>query len=183
MKRLARCRQQGDGCSQVKRRNAMVPTMLRRVAACVVLAALAFGVSGCGVKQSEYDAKVAETKSQTEKVSQLQKDLDSVKSEVDKAKQARKQDAIARTKALEQETAALKDQVKTLEQANAGLKANAERTASQHEKDLDAARGEIAKVEQARKAAEAKIKALEQENADLRKKANAKPLDFLKKKT
>jgi translation initiation factor IF-2 len=153
----------------------MVPTMLKRFVMCAMLMAWMLAVSGCGVNQSEYDAKVAEAKSQADKVSQLQKDLDTVKSEIDKAKQARKKDAEAKTRALELENASLKDRVKALEQENAGLKTNAENTASQ-------LRSEVAKAEEARKIAEAKIKTLEQENADLRKKANAKPLDFLKKK-
>jgi hypothetical protein len=144
------------------------------------------GMSGCGVKQSEYDAKAAEAKSQADKVAQLQKDFDAVKGEIDKAKdmakQARKKDAEARTKASEQEIAGLKDRIKALEQENAGLKANAANAASQFEKDMAAARGETARVEQARKTAEARIKKLELDNAELQKKASAKPLDFLKKK-
>ena len=79
-------------------------------------------------------------------MSQLQKDLDAVKSEIDKAKQAKKKDAEAKTKALEQENASLKDQVKTLEQENAGLKANAEKTASQLGNDITAARNERRKL-------------------------------------
>jgi septal ring factor EnvC (AmiA/AmiB activator) len=152
----------------------MVPTMLKRFVLCAMLMAWMLVVSGCGVKQSEYDAKVSEVKSQAEKVSQLQKDLDTVKSEIDKAKQARKKDAEAKTRALELENASLKDRVKALEQEIVGWKANADNLASQ-------LRNEVAKAAEAKKTAEAKIKALEQENADLRKKAT-KPLDFLKKK-
>jgi hypothetical protein len=161
------------------RRYPVVTTMLKRSGACTMLLAWMLVTPGCGVKQSEYDAKVVEAKAQADKVSQLQKDLDAVKSEVDKAKQARKRDAEAKTKALEQENAGLKDRVKALEQENAGLKTNAENTASQLRKDLASANGAAAKSEQARKAAEARIKALEQENSELKKK---KPLDFLKKK-
>jgi hypothetical protein len=161
------------------RRNAVVATMLKRSIACAVLMAWMLVMPGCGVKQSEYDAKVAEAKAQADKVSQLQKDLDAVKSDIDKAKQARKKDAEAKTKAMEQENAALKDRAKALEQENAGLKTNAESTSAQLRRDLAAANGAAAKSEQARKTAEAKIKTLEQENAELKKK---KPLDFLKKK-
>jgi septal ring factor EnvC (AmiA/AmiB activator) len=161
----------------------MVPTMLKQVVVCAVLAVWTLGMLGCGVNQSEYDAKAVEAKNQTEKVSQLQKDLDAVKGEVDKARQARKKDAEAKTKALEQENANFKEQIKTLEQRIIDMKANSEKAASQFEKDIAAARNEGAKIDQARKAAEARVKALEQENAELRKKANAKPLDFLKKKT
>lgn len=167
----------------------MVAKIVKRVVVCVGFAAWMVGVSGCGVKQSEYDAKAAEAKSQADKVAQLQKDFDAVKSEVDKAKdlakQARKKDAEARTKALEQEIAGLKDRVKALEQENAGLKANAANAAnaaSQFEKDMAATKGEAARIEQARKTAEARIKKLELDNAELQKKASAKPLDFLKKK-
>jgi predicted nucleic acid-binding Zn-ribbon protein len=159
----------------------MVLTMRKRCVMFAVLMAWMLVTPGCGVKQSDYDAKVAEAKSQAEKVSQLQKDLDTVKSEIDKAKQARKRDAEAKTKALEQDNASLKDRIKTLEQEIAGLKATAENAASQLRKDIAAAKNEAAKAEQAVLAAGAKIKALEQENADLKKK-NAKPLDFLKKK-
>ena len=94
----------------------MVPTMLKRVVACAALTAWMLGVSGC-VKQSEYDAKVAEAKSQAEKsanaeakASQLQKDLDAAESEVEKAEQAKK-DAEARIKTLEQENADLQKRV------------------------------------------------------------------------
>jgi chromosome segregation ATPase len=158
---------------------AMSLPMLKRV---VVGAALLIWLAGCGVKQSEYDAKVAEAQIQAEKVSQLQKDLDAVKSEIDKAKQARRKDAEAKTRALEQEITSLKDRGKMLEQENAALKTTAETTASQLGKDIAAAKSEVAKAEQARVTAEARIKTLEQENADLRKKATSKPLDFLKKK-
>jgi hypothetical protein len=178
-----------------KRRKPVVPTMLKRSVMCAMLVVWMLVAPGCGVKQSEYDAKVAEAKSQAEKVSQLQKDFDTVKSEIDRAKQARKKDAEARTKALEQEStglkdrvktleqenAGLKDRVKTLEQENAGLKASGDKTASQLAKDIADAKGETAKAEQARKAAEAKIRVLEQETAELKKKPS-KPLDFLKKK-
>jgi chromosome segregation ATPase len=138
---------------------------------------------GCGVKQSEYDAKVAEAKSQADKVSQLQKDFDVVKGDFEKARQearqSRKKDAEAKIKTLEQENTGLKDRVKALELENAALKASAGSTASQYAKDVATAKGDLAKVEQARKAAEAKIKTLEQENAELKKKS--KPLDFLRK--
>ena len=79
---------------------------------------------------------------------------------------------------MEQENASLKDQVKTLQQEIIGLKANAEKTASQFERDIAAAKSQVKKAEQARMDAEAKIKTLEKENADLRKKG---PLGFLKK--
>jgi len=94
----------------------MVPTMLKRVVVCAALTAWMLGVSGC-VKQSEYDAKVAEVRNQAEKsakaeekVSQLQKDLDAAKSEVEKAEQAKK-DAEAKIKTLEQENADLQKRV------------------------------------------------------------------------
>jgi hypothetical protein len=102
------------------------------------------------------------------------------KSEIEKARQARKKEAEAKTKALEQENAALKERVKALEQENTGLKAIGDKTTAQLGKDITDARNELTRSEQARKADEAKIKALEQENADLKKKS--KPLDFLKKK-
>jgi translation initiation factor IF-2 len=162
----------------------VVPTMLKRSVVCAMLVAWMLAASGCGVKQADYDAKVAEAKGQAEKVSQLQKDLEAMKtefkSEVDKAKQQRKRDAEAKTKALEQENASLKERVKSLEQESAGLKTGGENTAAQLRNDVATMRGELAKSDQARKAAEAKVKALEQENADLKKKG--KPLDFLKKK-
>ena len=94
----------------------MVPTMLKRVVECAVLTVCVLGVSGC-VKQSEYDAKVAEVKNQAEKSAkaeekalQLQKDLDAAKSEVEKAEQAKK-DAEAKIKTLEQEKADLQKRV------------------------------------------------------------------------
>jgi septal ring factor EnvC (AmiA/AmiB activator) len=113
-KGLAKCRQLENGRSPLKRRIAVVAKMLKRIVACVALAASILAMPGCGVKQSEYDAKVAEVKSHeekaakvAEKLSQLQKDLDSAKNDIDKARQARKKDAEARTKKLEQDNAEL----------------------------------------------------------------------------
>jgi chromosome segregation ATPase len=133
----------------------MVPTMLKRVAVCAAIAAGAMGVSGCS-DRSEYDAKVAELKSQTdklakadEKASQLQKDLDAAKSEVGKADLAR-QNAEAKIRTLDQEHQGLKDQVRRLEQANTGLTAKV----SQLQKDVTAAKGEIRKAEKAKRDAE-----------------------------
>lgn len=159
----------------------MVTTIHTRLALGAILAAGMLAASGCGVKQSDYDAKVAEAKSHADKVTQLQKDVDSVKDDLKKAREARKKEAEAKTKALEQENANLKSQVKTLEQELAGLKSNSSQTASQLSNDLNAARTALAKSEEARRAADARIKALEQENTELKKKP-AKPLDFLKKK-
>ena len=95
----------------------MVPTMLKRVVMCAVLTAWMLGVSGC-VKQSEYDAKVAELQpggkggeGRGEGVATPER-LDAAKSEVEKAEQAKK-DAEARIKAMEQENAELKDRVKS----------------------------------------------------------------------
>ena len=95
----------------------MVPTTLKRLFVCIVITACMFGLSGCGVKQSEYDAKVAEVKNQVEKsakaaekVSQLQKDIDAAKSVGEKLEQA-KNDAEAKVKTLEQEKADLQKQI------------------------------------------------------------------------
>lgn len=159
----------------------MVSTLRKRLVLGTMLTAWMLAAAGCGVKQSEYDAKVAEAKSQGEKVSQLQKDIDTVKSDLQKAKEARKKEAEDKRKALEQENANLKAQVKTLEQELAGAKTTAEQATSQLAKDLTAARNALAKSEETRKADEARIKTLEAENAELKKKPS-KPLDFLKKK-
>lgn len=155
----------------------MVRTMFKRFLACAMLLAWMLVAPGCGVKQSDYDAKVAETKAQADKAAQLQKDLDAVKTEM---KQARRRDTEAKIKTLEQENATLKDRLKALEQDLVGLKTSAESAATQLGKDLAAAKTETTKAQQAKTAADAKIKTLEQENADLKKKS--KPLDFLKKK-
>jgi chromosome segregation ATPase len=159
----------------------MVPTTLNRFVACAMLVAWTLAAAGCGVKQSDYDAKVAEAKSHSDKVSQLQKDIDSVKGDLQKAREARKREAEAKTKSLEQENANLKNQIKSLEQELAGVKSNADRSASQLSKDITVLQTAFAKSEDARKVAEARVRVLEQENADLKKKPS-KPLDFLKKK-
>jgi chromosome segregation ATPase len=159
----------------------MVPTMLKRLVLGTMLTAWMLAASGCGVKQSDYDAKVAEAKSHADKVSQLQKDVDAVKNDLQKSRETRKREAEAKTKALEQENANLRNQVKTIEQELAGLKTNSDQRVSQLTKDLTVLQKAFAKSEEARKAAEARIKSLEQENAELKKKP-AKPLDFLKRK-
>jgi predicted RNase H-like nuclease (RuvC/YqgF family) len=156
----------------IERRVAMVPTMPKRVVVYAVLTAWVLGVSGC-VKQSEYDAKVAELRRQVEKsaktekqVLQLQKDLDAAKHEVEKAAQA-KNDLETTIKTMQQDNSDLKDRVKRLSQA--------EEKMLQLQKDFDAAKleittakHEIEKTELAKKDAEAKIKMLEQENANLK---------------
>ena len=159
----------------------MVPMLRKRLVLGTMLTAWMLAAAGCGVKQSEYDAKAAEAKSHAEKVSQLQKDIDTVKSDLDKAKQTRRREAEAKTKALEQVNTNLKAQVKSLEQELTGAKTAADQATSQLTKDLTAARNALAKSEEARKADEARIKSLETEIADLKKKPS-KPLDFLKKK-
>ena len=133
--------------------------MPKWVALDAVLAIWMFGASGC-VRQSEYDAKVAELKGQTEqtvkveqKVLGLQKNLDTAKDDIAKAKQEAK-DAEIRIKAFEQQVTDLKTKVQ-------------EQT-SQFQKDLDAAKKETEKVEQARKDTEAEIQKLEEKNADLK---------------
>ena len=90
----------------------MASTMLKQVVVCAASTVWMLGLVGCA-RQSEFDAKVAEVKSQAEKatkaeekLAQLQKDLDAAKSEVEKAEQAKK-DADARIKTLEQENADL----------------------------------------------------------------------------
>ena len=90
----------------------MVPTMLKRLGGCVVLTVWMLGVVGC-VKQSEYDAKVTEVKSQANKLAKLQKDLDAAKSEIEKAAQAKKD--------AEAENGDLKGRVKKLSQAEEKL--------------------------------------------------------------
>lgn len=101
----------------------MIPTMLKRVAVCAALTTWMLGLPGCGVKQSDYDAKVAAVKSQGEKMAkaedkaaQLQKDLDAAKGEVENSGQAKK-DAEAKIKTLEQENADLQKRISKPETA------------------------------------------------------------------
>jgi outer membrane murein-binding lipoprotein Lpp len=155
----------------------MVPTMLKRVVVCAVLAVWVLGMSGC-VKQSEYDAKVAEVKDLVEKSAkvgekslQLQKDLDAAKTEAEQAKK----DADAKIKTLEQENAGLKEKALQVQTDLAAAKSEVEK-AVQAKKDADAkVKGleqEDAGLNDQKKAAEAKIKALEQEKADLQKQVS-----------
>ncbi len=151
----------------------MVPTMLKRVVVCAVFTVWMCGVPGCG-KQSAYDAKVAELHKQAEKLAktekqvlQLQKDLDAAKHEARTCTQS-KNDLEAAIKTLELNNTGLKDQVSTLERKNRTLVASADEKTSQFQKDLDAAKEEIKKAQQAKENTEAKIKMLEQENADLK---------------
>ena len=148
----------------------MVPTMLKRVVACAMLAAWMPGVSGC-VSRSEYNAKVADVKDQTEKLaktkekmSRLEKDLDATRSEIRQAEQA-KEVAEARITTREQENAGLTDQAKKLEQENASLKTKIGEKVSQLQKAAEAAKIDVEKAKQAKKDAEARITTLEQKNA------------------
>ena len=77
-------------------------------------------MTGC-VQQSKYDATVAELTKQAEKLSQaeqekaqLQKDLDAMKGEAEKAEQG-KNEAETKITTLEQENADLKEQAPELE--------------------------------------------------------------------
>ncbi len=154
----------------------MAPTMLKRFVVCAAVAVWMFGLPGC---MKQYDPKVAELRRQAEKsakteqqVLQLQKDLDAAKHEVQTCTQA-KNDLEAKIRTLEQnnpgskdQVTSLKDQINTLEQRNHTLVANAEEKASQFQKDLDAAKNEVKKAEQAKQDAEATIKLLQQDNAD-----------------
>ena len=140
----------------------MVPTMLKRVVVCVVLTACMIGLPGCGVKQSEYDAKVAEVQTQAEKsakteekASQLQKDLASAKSEIEKANQAKKE-AEAKIKTLDQESTDLKDRIKKLEKANTGWQ------------------GQVRSLRKANLDLQGQVRTLRQANIDLKTKAEEK---------
>jgi hypothetical protein len=80
---------------------------------------------GCGVKQSEYDAKVAEARTQAEKSAkteeralQLQKELASAKNEIEKGNQTNRE-AEAKIRTVEQENTDLKDRIKKSQKANA----------------------------------------------------------------
>jgi myosin heavy subunit len=102
----------------------MVPTMLKRVVVCGVLTTWMLVMPGCGVKQSEYDAKVAEVQNQAEKSAraekktlQLQKELDSAKGEIEKANQAKKE-AEAKLQTVEQDNTDLKDRITKSQKAN-----------------------------------------------------------------
>jgi hypothetical protein len=140
----------------------MAQTMLRRGVVCVVLTMWMLVMPGCGVKQSEYDARVAEVRAQAEKLakteekaSQLQKDLASAKSEIEKANQANR-DAEAKIKTVEQENTDLKDQIKRSQKANVAYL------------------GQVKSLKKANTDLQDQVKTLRQENTDLKTKAEEK---------
>jgi hypothetical protein len=133
--------------------------MPRRVVVCAVLTTWMLVMPGCGVKQSEYDAKVAEAKTQAEKLakteekaSQLQKDLASAKSEIEKANQANR-DAEAKIKTVEQESTDLKDLIKKAQKANLAWL------------------GQVKSLKKANKDLQDQVTTLRQANIDLKAKA------------
>ena len=98
----------------------MIQLRPKLVGTLVALALLMAATTGC-VRQSKYDATMAELTKQTKKLSQveqekvqLQTDLDAVKAEAEKAEQA-KNDADARIETLEVENADIKKQAPTSE--------------------------------------------------------------------
>ena len=94
----------------------MARMTLKRVLTSAAVASLTLLLAGC-VSQSDFDAKVKELKSQSEKLSQAQK---------------AQKDAAAKIQALEEEKAKLKEQADKLPKA--------EQDAAQLRKDLDAAK-------------------------------------------
>jgi hypothetical protein len=140
----------------------MAQTMSKRGVVCVVLTMWMLVMPGCGVKQSEYDAKVAEAKNQAEKsaraeekILQLQKELDTAKGEIEKANQANR-DAEAKIKTVEQENTDLKDRIKKSQKANVAYL------------------GQVKSLKKANTGLQDQVKTLRQENTDLKMKAEEK---------